>query len=130
MTGNEKPSELSLTEKVTVKQLRRMRPVAQTERVYVSSRIFLNRELAEELCQWPGLKDIFISGIATKQAIDLLLALSNIRGIYVENLHRHAQLHTEGISSSVKSFQYDWASAKDLKAIRGGPAFSTSLQPS
>ena len=94
-----------------------MTPRREVKTLTVSSDTFFHRKLADELAQWPSIKEVLLWGTVSKAALQRLLSLAEIHEIYVMELHKHGNLYDIDPLSSLQIFRGCWISARDLRAL-------------
>lgn len=117
MNKDNKQNDLSLLGRLTPSKMRAMTPSNEIKTLTVSSDTFFHQKLADELAQWPGVKEVMLWGTVSKAALQRLLSLAEIHEIYVMELHKHGNLHDIDQSSSLQVFRGGWLSARDLRAL-------------
>lgn len=117
MTKENKHNDLSISGRLTPHQVRAMTPSNVLRRFTVSSETFFHQKLADELVQWPRIKEIVLWGTVSKAALQRLLSLPEIHEIYVMELQKHGSLCDIDQSSSLQIFRGGWLSARDLRSI-------------
>ncbi len=117
MTKDSSENDHSLSGKLTPRKMRARTPKNEVKTLSVSSDTFFNRKLADELAQWPRIKEVLLWGTVSKAALRRLLTLAEIHEIYVMELHKHGNLCDIDPTSSLRTFRSGWTSARDLRAI-------------
>lgn len=117
MTKDSKQNHLSLSGRLTPSKMRAITPRSEIKSLTVSGYTFFHQKLADELTQWPDIKEVILWGTVSKAALRRLLSLTEIHEIYVMELHKHGNLHDIDQSSSLQVFRGGWLSARDLRAL-------------
>ncbi len=117
MIEDNKKNDLSFSGRLTPRKMRAMTPSNEVKTLTVSSNTFFHRKLADELAQWPRIKEVLLWGTVSKAALQRLLSLAEIHEIYVMELHKHGNLCGIDQSSSLRVFRGGWLSARDLRAL-------------